>query len=614
MNFTVCSRMYDAFSQLSKELAEKLWNEDPTEDDLKLYQVDILGLEETTLYRAAEFSPALRTLLEGKALPIVAATDGKPVRLLPHQKKILEWMENVAKEGKHYGISGGILKVDTGLGKTITSISEALLSASVSERSVSSLVVCQKTLMAEWKEKGFSTFFPHLLDTDRVLFYHQDFIGKEAFEKLTVEKLEGYDFVVTTYDILRCAIGRAKKETGGKKWYRHSEVLGANKGKCTAKQGPQLLFVRKWRRVIYDESQNLRNHKTLTFVAAMTLQAEVTWCLTATLVHNSSRDFWSQLTLCGYIGCSHRTWARAGMDRHYIDSQRLLSRVYSLTKKEAGIVLPEKTVEKVVVRMDKTAKEFMDHAFDKAAQAQNDSLARLCGYSCVLEWLTKMRQLNIAPTLLSKRVENILPDSTTKAGELLEWIKDRKGTAGYRSPKIRATVRKTKEALRQGKKVLVFSSFVGALTLFKEAVEHGCSGASVEMLTGKVKGKDRDAAIRRFRGTLTDTDKAEANVLCCTYGTGSVGLNLDCAQVVITIDFWWNNATHYQAYSRAHRMGQKKEVSVYNIIVSKSVDTLAQNVCDLKNDVVRTTTGYNRKPDQKIVKLCVSDFLRTKSA
>lgn len=50
------------------------------------------------------------------------------------------------------------------------------------------------------------------------------------------------------------------------------------------------------------------------------------------------------------------------------------------------------------------------------------------------------------------------------------------------------------------------------------------------------------------------------------------GLTLTAASNVIFVDYPWNWASYSQAFSRAHRIGQKNAVTVYNLICKGSVD------------------------------------------
>ena len=53
---------------------------------------------------------------------------------------------------------------------------------------------------------------------------------------------------------------------------------------------------------------------------------------------------------------------------------------------------------------------------------------------------------------------------------------------------------------------------------------------------------------------------------------GGVGLDLTGADYVIHLDPWWNPAVEDQASDRAHRIGQKRPVTVYRLITKGTVE------------------------------------------
>lgn len=53
---------------------------------------------------------------------------------------------------------------------------------------------------------------------------------------------------------------------------------------------------------------------------------------------------------------------------------------------------------------------------------------------------------------------------------------------------------------------------------------------------------------------------------------GSVGLNLQCASYVINLDIPWNPAVLEQRIARVHRLGQKRNVQIINLIASETIE------------------------------------------
>ncbi|MFN7729486.1 MAG: helicase-related protein, partial [Bdellovibrio sp.] len=71
----------------------------------------------------------------------------------------------------------------------------------------------------------------------------------------------------------------------------------------------------------------------------------------------------------------------------------------------------------------------------------------------------------------------------------------------------------------------------------------------------------------------------EPGVMLMTLKTGGVGLNLTKASIVYHLEPWWNPAVENQATDRAHRMGQTKNVKVYNLLIEGSLE---ERIADLK--------------------------------
>ena len=57
-----------------------------------------------------------------------------------------------------------------------------------------------------------------------------------------------------------------------------------------------------------------------------------------------------------------------------------------------------------------------------------------------------------------------------------------------------------------------------------------------------------------------------------SYGTGSVGLNLQFANYVFLFDRWWNPAVEDQAINRAHRIGQQHPVTVTRFLSEGTIE------------------------------------------
>ena len=66
---------------------------------------------------------------------------------------------------------------------------------------------------------------------------------------------------------------------------------------------------------------------------------------------------------------------------------------------------------------------------------------------------------------------------------------------------------------------------------------------------------------------------------------GGTGLNLTAADVVIHYDPWWNAAAQDQATDRAHRIGQKKQVTVFRLIMKGTVEESILHLQESKSEL-----------------------------
>jgi chromodomain-helicase-DNA-binding protein 7 len=117
---------------------------------------------------------------------------------------------------------------------------------------------------------------------------------------------------------------------------------------------------------------------------------------------------------------------------------------------------------------------------------------------------------------------------------------------------------------QQGKKALIFSQFVIMLELLQDHLEK--VGYRCEMLHGGVSASNRMRAISRF------SQDDQADVFLISTKAGGVGINLIAATEIVIYDSDWNPQNDIQATARAHRIGQKNEVTVYRLITANSYE------------------------------------------
>jgi SNF2 family DNA or RNA helicase len=99
------------------------------------------------------------------------------------------------------------------------------------------------------------------------------------------------------------------------------------------------------------------------------------------------------------------------------------------------------------------------------------------------------------------------------------------------------------------------------LELFLNLHDH-----SYVRLDGSTKVEERQRLMNRFNG--------DPKVFCFILSTrsGGLGINLTGADTVIFYDSDWNPSMDAQAQDRAHRIGQTREVHIYRLVSSSTIE------------------------------------------
>ncbi|WP_433606599.1 DEAD/DEAH box helicase [Dactylosporangium sp. CA-139114] len=130
------------------------------------------------------------------------------------------------------------------------------------------------------------------------------------------------------------------------------------------------------------------------------------------------------------------------------------------------------------------------------------------------------------------------------------------------SAKLTRLLELAREAMANGRKVVVFSYFRDVLTTVGAALGAAACGP----ITGSTPVAERQRIVDRF------TAAAEPAVLVCQIEAAGVGVNIQAASVVILCEPQVKPSIEAQAIARAHRMGQVRTVQVHRLLIADSVD------------------------------------------
>lgn len=403
---------------------------------------------------------------------------------------------------------GGILADDMGLGKTVQLLAHVSLEKEKGKLRKPFLVICPTSVLPNWLAEA-KKFTPHLK------IHAHSGVDRASL----IKKFDRSDLVISTYPLLIRDLSIQNHE---------------------------------WHGIALDEAQAVKNAATNVAQAASKLKAEQRFCMTGTPIENHLGELWSQFRflLPGLLGsqAEFNTHVRKPIEKeNNLEKKRALSRrirpfILRRTKNEVACDLPEKSKIIKVVELTGRQRDLYETvrlACTKEIREQISSKGFKSSQIMILDALLKLRQVCCDPRLVKLDSAKKVPERA-KLEILSEMVSD---------------------IVEGGRKALIFSQFTSMLDLIAEKLDE--MGISYVQLRGDT--KDRVTPVKKFQ-------EGDVQIFLLSLKAGGSGLNLTAADTVIHYDPWWNPAVEEQATDRAHRIGQKKNVFVYKLIASGTIE------------------------------------------
>ena len=315
------------------------------------------------------------------------------------------------------------------------------------------------------------------------------------------------------------------------------------------------LAEKHWRTLVADEAQAFKNAVTKRSKAVMNLQADFKIITTGTPIENHLGELWNLFNfinpgLLGSLNKFNERYAQAieGQKDHQVQLRlKKLLRPFILRRLKNDVLteLPSRTEVTLHVDLSPEERAFYEALRRNAMQTMQESTEQAgAKHLKMLAEIMKLRRACCNPRL-------VLEDSPIA------------------SSKLAAFSDLVDELLENKHKALVFSQFVSHLALIRELLDS--KGISYHYLDGSTPAPQRKTAMNAFQA-------GEGDLFLISLKAGGTGLNLTAADYVIHMDPWWNPAVEDQASDRAHRMGQKRPVTIYRLVAK---DTIEDKIVDL---------------------------------
>lgn len=330
-------------------------------------------------------------------------------------------------------------------------------------------------------------------------------------------------------------------------------------------------FEQDWNILVLDEAQALKNPRTLRSKAIAKLRAKSRVALSATPIENHLLELWSLMHILnpGLLG-SQRSFKQRTQQIQQRHALRELVAPFILRrlKKDVMQELPELTEICVGVELDEEERALYEsHRRHTLEMLQSSEAGGENRNFSILRQLTLLRRLCCHASLVAAGFEH--------------------------SSKMQRLVELAAELREAGHRALIFSQFTDVLQLAQKALESDLQARCL-YLDGQLNAKQRARRIKQFQ------EGHEADFFLISLKAGGTGLNLTAADYVILLDPWWNPAIEQQAMGRAHRMGQKRAVTLCRLICH---DTVEEKVLALHQDKKQLAELLEELPYREIENL-----------
>ncbi|XP_048195180.1 DNA excision repair protein ERCC-6 [Perognathus longimembris pacificus] len=464
-------------------------------------------------------------------------------KLFKYQQTGVRWLWEL-----HCQQAGGILGDEMGLGKTIQIIAflAGLSYSKIRTRGSNyrfeglgpTVIVCPTTVMHQWV-KEFHTWWPPF----RVAILHETGSYTHKKEKLVRDIAHCHGILITSYSYIRLmqdAISRYD-----------------------------------WHYVILDEGHKIRNPNAAVTLACKQFRTPHRIILSGSPMQNNLRELWSlfdfvfpgklgtlpvfmeqfsvPITMGGYSNASPvqvKTAYKCACVLRDTINPYLLRRMKSDVK--MSLSLPDKNEQVLFCRLTDEQHEVYQNFIDS-----KEVYGILNGDMQIFSGLVALRKICNHPDLFSGGPKNL-------RGHTDDELEENQFGYWKRSGKMIVVESLLKIWHKQGQRVLLFSQsrqMLHILEVFLRAQNY-----SYLKMDGSTTIASRQPLIAKYN------EDASIFVFLLTTRVGGLGVNLTGANRVIIYDPDWNPSTDTQARERAWRIGQKKQVTVYRLLMAGTIE------------------------------------------
>ncbi|MDO8957742.1 MAG: SNF2-related protein, partial [Deltaproteobacteria bacterium] len=322
--------------------------------------------------------------------------------------------------------------------------------------------------------------------------------------------------------------------------------------------------------LVVDEAHHLRNRSTLAWKLVNQIQKRYILLLSATPLQNNLIELFNLITLLkpGQFKTEklfRQEYLVKGNLRTPANKDKLRELLREVmirnTRSTIDLKLPRRYA--TTLRIEPTGPE------RKIYQGLNDYL-RSAGLNRQTVTLL-LREAGSSPSALRESLLR-LPHDPHKQ-EVMEWIHGlHDGSKGKALMDIVQS--------NPSEKIVIFTQFIKSIDYLTELLRR--NGVPFAVFKGTLSTWEKNAAIENFRNEVPILISSES---------GGEGRNLQFCNTMINFDLPWNPMRIEQRIGRLHRIGQTRDVFIFNLSVKETIEDYMMDILDNKINMFEMVIG-----------------------
>jgi len=445
----------------------------------------------------------------------------------------------------------GLLCDEVGLGKTIEAglvLKEYMLRGLVHKV----LIITPPALTQQWREEMASKF----LLTDFVTNEDPEFreLGPEAW---------------STFDHIIASLATARRE-------EHRRAI------------EKIHFDM----VIVDEAHHLKNRATVSWKFVNTLQKKYMLMLTATPVQNDLDELYNLITILqpGQLKTRRefkRRFVVRGdprLPKNRGELRNLLADVMVRnTRSQVSIRLARRRAHTIRLQLTPPERELYDavSTFVREVLPTTEETRRRTGPLTRFTLQTLQREIGSSPLAVRPTLEKLAAHQRLPAEQQATLLRLAEQAANVeRQAKTEALLKLLAANKASGEKAIIFTHYLATLDHLEAVMR--AAGHDLVVYKGELTYAQKNQAIARF--------EREAQFLLSTEAAGE-GRNLQFCRQMINYDLPWNPMRIEQRVGRIHRIGQEREVEIFNLSAEGTIEDYVLHILDSKINMFELVIG-----------------------